>query len=182
MRCQVGREPLDHLERTDALEVFRRLAEHGLCWDIVPVTAEQAASVARIARAVPELRIVVDHLARPPLDTGEWRPWADNVTELAQSPNVALKVSVGRDVLTNWPAWNGDQLHRYVDWAVRGFGPRRLMLASNWPVVLLRASYTGAWGDQVAALQAAGVDGEDLEAVLGGTASHWYGLPENTAP
>ena len=43
------------------------------------------------------------------------------------------------------------------------------MLASNWPVVLLRASYARAWDDLAAAC------GEDPD-VLGGTAVRWYRL------
>jgi MFS family permease len=39
-------------------------------------------------------------------------------------------------------------------WIVDRFGPRRLMLASNWPVVTLRASYADAVGDLDAALAA----------------------------
>ena len=43
------------------------------------------------------------------------------------------------------------------------------MLASNWPVVLLRASYERAWNDLAAAC------GHDPD-VLGGTAVRWYRL------
>jgi hypothetical protein len=43
------------------------------------------------------------------------------------------------------------------------------MLASNWPVVLLRCPYVRAWRDLTAA---AGGD----PAALGATAARWYGL------
>lgn len=176
VRCSPGPEPLERWERPETLAVFRELAARGLSWDVVPTTPQQAASVLRIARAVPDLRVVVCHLARPPLDTGAWEPWADSVGDLARAPNIALKVSVGLDVLSRWPAWDGDRLSRYVAWAVRCFGAPRLMLASNWPMVLLRASYAQAWQDQVAAVTAAGVAGSELDDVLGGTAARWYGL------
>ena len=176
VRCLVGSAPLDRLEEADAIALFRALADEGLAWDIVPVTAAQAQSVVRIARAVPSLRVVVDHLARPPVDGGGWRPWSDHVRRLADCPNVALKVSVGLDVLGSWPAWRGRELRPYVDWAARCFGPRRLMLASNWPVVLLRSDYGQAWADLVESVRLAGIDGNELNEVLGGTATRWYGL------
>ena len=59
-----------------------------------------------LAAAVPDLRIVVDHLARPPLDGGEWAAWERGVRALAAAPGIALKVSIGVDLLTAWDAWD----------------------------------------------------------------------------
>jgi L-fuconolactonase len=164
VRRLVGREPLDWLSPP----LFADLAARGPAWDIVAVTREQVRAVCALADAVPELRVVVDHLARPPLEGGPWAVWEDSIRELARRPNVALKVSVGIDALTAWE-WDAAALARPVAHALECFGPERLMLASNWPVVLLRASYARAWGDLAAAC------GGD-EAILGGTAARWYGL------
>ena len=79
---------------------FAELAARGLAWDIVVVTDEQARAVCALADAVPALRVVVDHLARPPVEGGPFEPWAQRVRELAARPNVALKVSIGIDALT----------------------------------------------------------------------------------
>lgn len=163
VRRLVGREPLDWLDRG----VFAELAARGLAWDIVVVTDEQARAVCALADDVPSLRIVVDHLARPPVEGGPLEPWAARVRALAERPNIAMKASIGIDALTAWDAW-GD-VSRYVALALECFGPRRLMLASNWPVVTLRASYERAFNDVAAAC------GHDPE-VLGGTAVRWYGL------
>lgn len=176
VRCQVGRDPLERLEEPDAISLFRTLADGGLAWDIVAVTAAQTEAVVRIARAVPSLRIVVDHLARPPLDTAGWQPWAQQLADLSGCPNVALKVSIGIDVLTSWAAWTAAELTPYVDWAVQCFGPSRLMMASNWPMVLLRCSYGHAWADLVESVRLAGIGGAELDEVLGGTAARWYDL------
>ena len=182
VRCLVGREPLDRLEQPEAISLFRALADEGIAWDVVVVTTAQTRSVDRIARAVPALRIVVDHLARPPLDTADWQPWADHIRQLAERPNVALKLSVGVDVLTSWRAWVAAELAPYVAFAVECFGPSRLMLASNWPVVLLRQTYERAWGDLVESVKLAGVAGAELDEVLGGTAMRWYALALPATP
>jgi L-fuconolactonase len=176
VRTLVGRDPLEWLAQADVIALFRDLAAQGLVWDVVPITPEQVAAVLRLARAVPDLRLVVDHLARPPLDTGGWEPWAQQVAELASCAGVALKVSVGVDALTAWPAWQPEVLRPYVAHVLDRFGPHRLMLASNWPVVLLRATYTQAWTDLSDALVAAGAGPADLAQATGGTAGTWYGL------
>ena len=176
IRTLVGRDPLEWLERPDVVALFRDVATQGLIWDVVPITPEQVAAVLRLARAVPDLRLVVDHLARPPLDTGGWDPWARQVAEVASCAGVALKVSVGVDALTAWPSWQPQVLRPYVAHVLDHFGPARLMLASNWPVVLLRTTYARAWTDLSDAVVAAGALEEDLAQVTGGTATRWYRL------
>ena len=176
MRTLVGRDPLEWLSSPDVLALFRDLADQGMAWDVVPITPEQVSAFLGLARAVPDLRLVVDHLARPPLDTQGWEPWAGQVAELATCPGVALKVSVGVDALTAWSSWRPEVLRPYVAHVVEHFGPSRLMLASNWPVVLLRASYGQAWADLRQAVVDAGAGEADLAEVTGGTALRWYGL------
>jgi L-fuconolactonase len=90
---------------------------------------------------------------------------------------VALKVSIGIDLLTSWPGWDPAALVPAVAHAVAAFGPDRLMLASNWPVVTLRADYATALRDLDAAVVATGVDEAGLADVRGGTAVRWYRLP-----
>jgi L-fuconolactonase len=50
------------------------------------------------------------------------------------------------------------------------------MLASNWPVVTLRADYATAMADLDSALVASGVPADGLAQVRCGTAMHWYRL------
>ena len=173
VRCLVGREPLAWLDTG----LMAELATADLAWDVVAVTDAQVEAVVALARRVPELRIVVDHLARPPLETGELDGWAARLAALAACPNVALKVSIGIDLLTSWPRWDAAALAPVVAHAVAAFGPDRLMLASNWPVVTLRADYATALRDLDAAVVATGVDEAGLADVRGGTAVRWYRLP-----
>ena len=91
-------------------------------------------------------------------------------------PGVAVKVSVGVDALTAWSAWRPEVLHRYVAHVLEHLGPERTMLASNWPVVLLRAPYGQAWTDLGDAARRRRGDGTELDEVRGGTAERWYGL------
>jgi L-fuconolactonase len=173
VRCLVAREPLDWLDPA----VMTDLAATDLAWDVVPVTDAQVEAVVALARRVPQLRIVVDHMARPPLETGELDGWAARLGALAGCPNVALKVSIGIDVLTSWSRWDPAAFAPAVAHAVAAFGADRLMLASNWPVVTLRAGYATALRDLDAAVIAAGVDEAGLAQVRGGTAMRWYRLP-----
>lgn len=175
VRCLIGKDPLLWLAEPAVRELMAELAERGLAWDVVPITDDQNAAVRDLARAVPDLRIVIDHLGRPPVEVHGWEPWAGHLAALAASPRVAVKLSVGLDVLTAWPSWRGDDLIRYVEEVCGRFGPDRVMLASNWPVVTLRASYAQAWTDLERVAERL-FSGSDLARVIGGTAAQWYGL------
>lgn len=176
VRCLVAKDPLEWLTDDEHLALFEQIAERDLAWDVVPITHEQTAAVIRLAEAVPSLRIVIDHLGRPPIESGGWEPWSELMQQLAARPNVAVKVSVGIDALTAWDAWDPAALERYVHAVIGWFGPERSMLGSNWPVVLLRAPYGRAWSDLLALAERDAPDATAREALLGGTAARWYGL------
>jgi L-fuconolactonase len=179
IRCLIGRDRIDWLLQPSCLDILTELGQRGLAWDVVPVTTEQVRSLIAITEKVPALRIIIDHLGRPPVESGGWQPWADLMRELAAAATVAVKVSVGIDALTAWPEWSAEPLRRYVDWVYAHFGADRMMLASNWPVIELRSGYQRAWADLMNAAQATGMSTQELHEVTGGTATRWYGLPHS---
>lgn len=174
VRTLIAQDPLEWLLSEKTLTVFRELARRDLAWDVVPVTGAQISAVIRLANAVPDLRIVVDHLGRPPVESGQWQPWASNLRQLAACPNVAMKVSVGLDVLSKWDTWSTKDLLPYIQWAAEHFGPSRLMLASNWPVVLLKTDYQRAWNDLHTVVRSLFPQPADVARLKGGTAIEWY--------
>lgn len=177
LRCLVGRDPLEWSTDPRALATFRRMAAAGLAWDIVPITPEQCAAVAGIAAAVPSLPIIVDHLASPPL--GDDLPaWKARIDALAAHDSVAIKLSVGVAVLSVWSDWRLPDLRPHLEHALAAFGPGRCMIASNWPVVLLRASYGEAWNGMRGEVERILGAGPELEEVLAGTAIRYYRLQE----
>ena len=56
------------------------------------------------------------------------------------------------------------------------------MLASNWPVILLKATYVDAWNHLRDLLAARLPAADDQAAVLAGTARRIYRLPTHPAP
>ncbi len=92
----------------------------------------------RLAKELPNLRIIVDHLAGVVVD-GKAPPsdWVKQMRVLAQKPSIYCKLSglvegTGR---TDGSAPHEVEFYRPVLDAMRGmFGPERLIYASNWPV------------------------------------------------
>jgi L-fuconolactonase len=161
------------LLQDSVLESLGLLAAAKLVFDAIPITAAQFESVLDVARRLPQLKIVINHLGRPPIPEQGWEPWATQIARAAEHRNVAIKLSIGLDVIMR-QRWSTQNISRYSDHVLDLFGPERVMAASNWPVILLGASYAEAW-DGIAAL-VAGLSADERRAVLGETAMRIYGL------
>jgi L-fuconolactonase len=127
------------LLRDEVQRGLRELAATGLAYDLLVRSRELPAAL-RTARAHPELRLVVDHIAKPPVRDSEIEEWASGMAPFAGLDNVYCKLS-GMVTEADWDAWKPADLapyvHRVLDW----FGEDRVMFGSDWPVCLLAASY-----------------------------------------
>lgn len=161
------------LGRDDVIGGLSAVAEAGLTYDLL-VRTRELPTATRVARRLPQLRFVVDHLAKPPVATGEVEPWASLLTEIAGLPNVVCKVS-GLVTEADWNAWSPADLSRYIETVVEMFGSDRLMFGSDWPVCTLAADYTEVFEVTVEILSE--LVGDDLDLVLGECAREVYRLP-----
>ncbi|MBI3879977.1 MAG: amidohydrolase family protein [Verrucomicrobia bacterium] len=125
------------LTNRDFLDDLHEIADHDLSLDLVHL-ADTLDEVPKLARTVPNLRIVVDHVANVNIN-GKTPPedWRDQVHALAEHRNVFMKVS---GLVEGSGRKNGDapadvDFYRPVlDTVWTALGPDRLIYASNWPV------------------------------------------------
>ena len=123
-----------------------------------------------LAHRRPELAIVIDHGAKPPIMTGAYFSWADAISTLAALPQVYCKLS---GLLTEAaPSQSPDALAPYINHLATVFGLNRLMWGSDWPVLNTAGDYAGwlALARTLVGTRSA----EDLAALFGGTARRFY--------
>jgi L-fuconolactonase len=124
-------------------------------------------SLLRLAMRHPDLRIVIDHGAKPvphDLDT-----WSEQMAMLARLPNVSCKLSgLLTELPPGAPAAGVAPIFEHL-W--NAFGAGRLMWGSDWPVLTLAGGYE-AWLDQCRLL----VPAEHHEAVFDWNARRIYGI------
>lgn len=173
IRHQVQGEPDPKwLLRPDVRDGLVAVAEAGLVYDLV-VLPHQLPACVRAAVEHPELTFVLDHLGKPPIATGELRPWATAVRALAALPNTVCKLS-GMVTEADLAKWTVDGLRPYADTVLDAFGPGRLMFGSDWPVCTLAASY--AQVVDVAEELTGALGAQERAEVFGGTATRVYRL------
>jgi L-fuconolactonase len=164
----------DWLLRDDVRDGLALLAERGLSYDVVAVLPRHLEHVSVLAERHPDLRFVIDHLAKPPIKQRGWEPWARLLRRAAERQNVYAKVS-GLNTAADWDTWSADDLRRYVDHAIEVFGARRLMYGGDWPISILAGGYTKVWRETERLL--AGIEDADRARILAGTATEVYRLP-----
>jgi L-fuconolactonase len=173
IRHQVHDEPDPAwVARPDVRRGIAAVGASGLAYDLL-VRAREMPAALETVRALPDVRFVVDHLAKPPIAAGAFQPWADLLRAFGALPNVWCKVS-GLVTEADWTTGRPADLVPYVRHALDVFGPGRLMFGSDWPVCLLAASY-----EEVVAAARFALDGltdAEMERVFGTTAIAVYGL------
>jgi L-fuconolactonase len=156
---------------------IRKLIERDLAFDAL-IFARHIPSLLTFATRYPELRIVVDHGAKPPIRDGDagWQPWADGIEQLAALPqNLYCKLS--GLVTEAAPQCDETVLKPYVEHLLKHFGAQRLMWGSDWPVLNLNGDYAG-WHDMARTLCVHYPDLKktDEDAIFGANAHAFYRL------
>jgi L-fuconolactonase len=164
----------DWLLREDVRRGLAAVADADLVYDLLVRPRELPAAL-ETARRFPELRFVIDHLAKPPIAAGELEPWAERMAPFADLANVSCKLS-GLATETDWSSWTRDDLTPYIRRAAGWFGNERLLFGSDWPVCLLAASYGEVFDAYTDALGALSPEGR--ERILGLNAVRAYRLEE----
>jgi L-fuconolactonase len=160
------------LVRDDVVRGIEAVARAGVAYDLLIRPRELPAALA-LARRVGEVRLVVDHVAKPPIATGAMEPWASGIAQFRELEHVACKVS-GMVTEADWTGWTQADLGPYVDHVLEIFGPERLLFGSDWPVCLLAATYEQVVDATRRAL--AGLTDDERASVFGLTAARIYRL------
>ncbi len=160
----------DWVIRERVLESLAIVAEYDLSFDVVAVFPNHLRHVPALAERIPTLRLVIDHLAKPPIKDRQMEPWATQIADAARYPNVYAKIS-GLNTAAA-AGWTAQDLQPYIDHVMQQFGAQRVLWGSDWPVCLLADDYARVWEQSHVALQSY-TQGE-IDAVFGGTAAHVY--------
>jgi L-fuconolactonase len=163
----------DWVVQDEVIEGLKVLASFGLSFDVVAVLPRHLEHVPTLAEKVPNLQIVIDHLAKPPIKDQRMEPWARQMKKAASYANVYAKLS-GLNTAADWENWSAADIKPYIDFAFQIFGSERLMFGSDWPVANLAGDYAKVWNETNKALESRSK--AEIDAVLGHTAAHFYRL------
>ncbi len=161
------------ITRPAVLETLAHVERMGLSLDYVSVKPEHTKNIVTLAKKFPNLKIVVDHFAKPPIAAKEMEPWASSMAEIAAYPNVYAKLS-GLNTASDLANWTVADWQPYVDFMVKTYGANRVMMGGDWPVIVLGNTYVEVWKAQVEVIS--GYSESDQDWITHKTAKAFYNL------
>ncbi len=159
------------LDLPDVRASLAEVASRGLAFDVHDAWPRHLDAATRLAADLPELNLVLDHLAKPPRGHDDFGAWRASITRFAAHPNTVGKLSSLRR--TDQP-FTVDALREVFDLALSAFGPDRLMYGGDWPMTIPSGGYQPTW--QVMSALIDELSTTEQDAILGGTAARVYGI------
>ncbi len=162
-----GIEETDWIDDPALVPAVAVMIEHDLAFDGL-ILPRHMAPLTRFAERFPELRIVIDHGAKPLIAEGKYVAWRHRLAALAALPNVSCKLS---GLLVEAGDQRPEAVRPYAETILELFGETRTIWGSDWPVVKLVSDYR-TWLDQCLDI----VPAHHHDAVFGGNAIDFYRL------
>lgn len=154
--------------------VFEHMVQHELVFDAL-IKPQHLPYICELTEQHPQLRVVIDHGAKPQIHQPHRKAWYANMQRLAKQSDpqrVACKLS---GLWTE--ATPGSPCHVVRPWCedlLRLWGHERLLWGSDWPVLELAGSFA-SWR-QLSLEVLHSLPPEDRNQVLGGNARRIYWL------
>ncbi len=157
------------LDDERAMANLELLAKHELVATLEAM-GDQLDVVADLARALPALRIVVDHFGWPENpNEDELDTHRERLSAIAAASNTATRIDA---IGTIFGDWTTDRVRPWLRAATDTFGPERCMLGSDLPIERLRSGF-GRLYDAYRDIFSDLTDGA-RDALFGDTAKRWY--------
>jgi len=164
----------DFLVRPDILRGLALLEKHGVPFDVL-IYVKHLRHVPTLARKMPNLKMVINHLAKPQIALNGLEAWQADFEACAAFENVWCKLS-GMVTEADWQGWTPADLKPYIEIAINAFSPQRLMYGSDWPVCELAATYEqvhDSLAENISRLSQA-----EQARIFAGSARAFYNLPD----
>lgn len=142
IRC--GGSYLDHVEEGSFLADMELLAKNDLELDLL-FGPQQFDGVFQLAEKIPQLRIVINHIASAQINgKAPDSHWVNCINEAGKYPQIYMKVSALMEQCAIQPApMELDYYRPTLDAMWQAFGADRLIYGSNWPVSERSGDYAG---------------------------------------
>ena len=129
----------DFMLNPDFIRGIQILSEHDYCYEIL-VYENQLKSVRKLLNQLPEMRLVIDHIAKPNIKAKPDRDWIQDLKAISLHKHVYCKLS-GMVTEADWENWTPENIFPFIEHTITCFGENRVMYGSDWPVCLLAAKY-----------------------------------------
>jgi L-fuconolactonase len=133
-----GEKDPNFLAKREFIRGVKTLGSFDLSYDLL-IYPHQIKDAITFCKTCDDQKIVLDHLAKAPLKSGNIQEWKKDILPFARLSHVSAKISGIVTEAAN-QNWTQEQVNEIVEVAFHVFGPDRLMIGSDYPVVLVNSS------------------------------------------
>jgi L-fuconolactonase len=164
-------EDVNWMLKPELAPVYEYMIEKGLTFDAL-VLPKHLDALYLLLKKYPDLKVVIDHGAKPPINEGSAQGWFEKISLIASETTAYCKLSG----LVTEAGINPhlEQLAPYMEHLLICFGYERLMWGSDWPVVNLSSNYQ-TWLKQTEEFLAP-LSNTEQQLILAGNAQNFYQL------
>jgi len=105
----------------------------------INVNYTQMDIIREFVQHIPNVRMILDHCGKPGIKEGAIDQYRNDIQELAQHPNVWIKLS-DLPAYADQEHWTDEDLKPYIDATFDTFGFDRTLFAGDWPICLQATS------------------------------------------
>jgi L-fuconolactonase len=167
-----GESDHNFLLRPNFLRGISALEKYNYVYDIL-IFPHQLGATLEFVKRFPNIKFVIDHIAKPYIKDGFYEGWANQMKAIAKHDNVYCKVS-GMITEADYKTWTESQLHPYIDLVFNAFGTNRIMYGSDWPVCLVAGNY--AQVKNIVTNYIADFSADEKATIMGKNAIQFYNL------
>ena len=167
-----GEDDPGWIVNSGAIVGLKELVRRNLSFDFLAKPANLP-FIPQVMDQIPDLRAVVDHIAKPLIADHVVEPWLSDMRKVASINGMHCKIS-GMVTEADQQNWTIDDLRPYVHHVLGMFGADRLMFGSDWPVSTLASEYRTV--AEVARGILASLSPAAKANIFGGTATRFYRL------
>lgn len=172
VRHLVHDDPRDEfLDLPEVRTSLAAVADASLAFDVPDAWPRHLPGAGRVARAIPELTVVIDHLGKPPVGGVDFDDWRRELVEVASLQNTVAKFS---GLHLPGVEFSRATVAPLFEIALDAFGADRIMYGGDWPMSVPHGGYAPTWAVMRSCLD--DLSAAERDAVLGGTAARVYRL------
>ena len=167
-----GEDDPGWIVNSGAINGLKELVTRNLTFDFL-AKPPNLPFIPQVMDHVPDLRAVVDHIAKPLIADHLVEPWLTDMRKVASINGIHCKIS-GMITEADHQNWTEDDLRPYVHHVLGLYGQDRLMFGTDWPVCTLAGEYMDVTSTVQNILASLSPDAK--ADVFGGTATRFYDL------
>ena len=134
------------LLQPEVIKSLKILSSHGIPYDVVGIKPDHIDTVLQVAKKIPGLKMVFDHLNWPPIPQQErFGRWGELMKAASRHKNLYAKISGLGTASGSFENRTADDIKPYVEFVLQQFGTDRCFCGGDWPVSMLANNYIQTW-------------------------------------